>query len=145
MPRGLIGPARQFGTGSVYHPHLYAIIVGVFIPVPFYLWQRRYPDSWARYVSMPVVIAGLSGIPPAMGINYSSWSLVTFIFPYVIRKKNFVWWSKLNYVLSSALDSRTIISIMVTFFALQVGCLFLYFWMDFECRCQPATSFPENT
>ena len=131
----LIGPARQFGTGSVYHPHLYTIIVGVFIPVPFYLWQRCYPDSWAHYVSTPVVIAGLSAIPPATGINYSSWFLVAFIFQYLIRKKNFAWWSKFNYVLSSALDSGAAISIIVIFFALQVGCLFLLFsdgsWMIF--------------
>jgi len=116
---GLIGPARQFGTGSVYHPHLYAIIAGVFIPMPAYFWQRRYPNSWTRYVSTPVIIAGLSAIPPATGINYSSWFLVGFIFQYLIRKKNFAWWSKFNYVLSSSLDCGTIISIMVIFFTLQ--------------------------
>ena len=32
--RGLIGPTLQFGTGSIYHPHLYAIVAGVFIPLP---------------------------------------------------------------------------------------------------------------
>ena len=121
ISRGLIGPARQFGTGSVYHPHLYAIIAGVFIPMPAYFWQRRYPKSWARYVSTPVIIAGLSAIPPATGINYSSWFLVGFIFQYLIRKKNFAWWSKFNYVLSSSLDCGTVISIMVIFFTLQVG------------------------
>ena len=122
--RGLIGPARQFGTGSIYHPHLYAIIAGAFIPMPAYFWQRRYPNSWARYVSTPVVLAGLSAIPPATGINYSSWFLVGFIFQYLIRKRNFAWWSKFNYVLSSSLDCGTVISIMVIFFTLQVGALF---------------------
>ena len=121
ISRGLIGPTRQFGRGSVYHPHLYAIIVGIFIPMPAYFWQRRYPNSWTRYVSTPVVIAGLSAIPPATGINYSSWFLVGFIFQYLIRKKNFAWWSKFNYVLSSALDSGTVISIMIIFFTIQVS------------------------
>lgn len=121
--RGLIGPTRQFGVGSIYHPHLYCIIVGVFIPIPFYLWQRRYPKSWVRYVNTPVVFSGLSAIPPATGINYSSWFFVAFIFQYLIRKKNFAWWSKFNYVLSSALDSGTVISVMVIFFTLQVGFL----------------------
>ena len=128
ISRGLIGPGRQFGTGSVYHPHLYAIIAGVFIPMPAYFWQRLYPNSWARYVSTPVIIAGLSAIPPATGINYSSWFLVGFIFQYLIRKKNFAWWSKFNYVLSSALDSGTIISIMFIFFTLQVGIFFFFFF-----------------
>ena len=132
ISRGLIGPARQFGTGSVYHPHLYAIIAGVFIPMPAYFWQRRYPNSWARYVSTPVVLAGLSSIPPATGINYSSWFLVGFIFQYLIRKKNFAWWSKFNYVLSSALDCGTVISIIVIFLTLQVGIFLFGFCFGWE-------------
>ncbi|PPQ76048.1 hypothetical protein CVT26_005382 [Gymnopilus dilepis] len=116
---GLIGPTRQFGTGSIYHPHLYALIVGVFLPLPFWFYQRRYPKSWVRYVSTPVVLTGVSSIPPATGINYSSWFAVGFIFQYLIRKRNFAWWSKFNYVLSSALDSGTVISVMVIFFTLQ--------------------------
>ncbi|KAF8161465.1 OPT oligopeptide transporter protein-domain-containing protein [Crassisporium funariophilum] len=116
---GLIGPTRQFGTGSIYHPHLYAIIIGAFLPLPFYLYQRRYPNSWVRYVSTPVILTGVSAIPPATGINYSSWFLVGMVFQWAIRKRNFAWWSKFNYVLSSALDSGTVISVMVIFFTLQ--------------------------
>ncbi|KDR75502.1 hypothetical protein GALMADRAFT_140147 [Galerina marginata CBS 339.88] len=116
---GLIGPTRQFGTGSIYHPHLYAIVIGAFLPVPFYFYQRRYPKSWVRYVSTPVILNGVSSIPPATGINYSSWFAVGFVFQYLIRKKNFAWWSKFNYVLSSAMDSGTVISVMIIFFTLQ--------------------------
>lgn len=103
--RGLIGPSRQFGKGSIYHPQLYAIIIGAFLPLPFWLWQRRYPNSWIKWVSTPVVLNGVSNIPPATGINYSSWFAVGFVFQYWIRKKNFAWWSKFNYVASSAMDS----------------------------------------
>ncbi|KAG2015329.1 peptide transporter MTD1 [Coprinopsis cinerea AmutBmut pab1-1] len=116
---GLIGPTRQFGPGSIYHPHLYAIVIGVFLPLPFWLWRRRYPDSWVKWVSTPVVLNGVSWIPPATGINYSSWFLVGFMFQYLVRKRNFAWWSKFNYVLSSALDSGTVIAVIVIFFTLQ--------------------------
>ncbi|KAK2464416.1 hypothetical protein APHAL10511_003564 [Amanita phalloides] len=116
---GLIGPSRQFGAGSIYHPQLYAIIVGALLPLPFWLWQRRRPQSWIRWVSTPVILNGVSSIPPATGINYSSWFLVGFVFQYVIRRRNFAWWSKFNYVASAALDSGTVISLMVIFFTLQ--------------------------
>ncbi|KAF9523850.1 oligopeptide transporter [Crepidotus variabilis] len=116
---GLIGPTRQFGTGSIYHPHLYAIVAGVFLPIPFWLYQRRYPKSWVRYVSIPVILNGVSKIPPATGINYSSWFLVGFFFQYLIRKRNFAWWGKFNYVLSSALDSGTVIGVAVVFLTIQ--------------------------
>ncbi len=119
--RGLIGPSRQFGSGSIYHPHLYAIAIGAVLPVPFWLWQRRYPESWVKYVSTPVILNGVGAIPPATGINYSSWFLVGFIFQYLIRKRNFAWWSKFNYVTSAALDSGTVVALMLIFFTLQVS------------------------
>jgi hypothetical protein len=81
------------------------MIVGAFLPFPFWFWQRRYPNSWVKFVSTPVVLTGVSSMPPATGINYSSWFAVGFIFQYLIRKKNFAWWSKFNYVTSAALDS----------------------------------------
>ena len=72
-----------------------------------------------RYVSTPVILNGVSSIPPATGINYSSWFAVGVVFQYIIRKRNFAWWSKFNYVLSSALDSGTVIAVMFIFFSLQ--------------------------
>jgi OPT family small oligopeptide transporter len=117
---GLIGPSRQFGNGSIYHPQVYAIIVGALLPFPFWLWQRRYPGSWVRWVSTPVILNGVSAIPPATGINYSSWFLVGFVFQYLIRKRNFAWWTKFNYITSAALDSGTAISLIFIFLALQL-------------------------
>lgn len=102
--RGLIGPSRQFGHDSIYNPQLYAIIVGALLPLPFWIMQRRRPDSWAKYVSTPVVLLGVSYIPPATGINYSAWFAVAFVFQFVIRKRNFAWWSKYNYLTGAALD-----------------------------------------
>ncbi|EJD08117.1 OPT oligopeptide transporter [Fomitiporia mediterranea MF3/22] len=116
---GLIGPKRQFGTNSIYHPQLYAMIIGAFLPLPFWLWQRRRPNSWLKYVSTPIVLNGVSFIPPATGINYSSWFFFGFIFQYLIRRRNFGWWSKFNYVTSAAMDSGTVLSLITIFFTLQ--------------------------
>lgn len=89
MGRGLLGPTRQFGKGALYHPELYALVFGAIIPIPFWLYQRRYPQSRAKLISVPVVLNGVSQIPPATGINYSSWFLVAFIFQYVMRRAKF--------------------------------------------------------
>jgi OPT oligopeptide transporter protein len=102
--RGLIGPSRQFGPHSIYHAQLYAIILGALLPLPFWIMQRRRPDSWAKFVSTPVVLLGVSYIPPSVGINYSSWFAVGFVFQFIVRKRNFAWWSKYNYVTGAALD-----------------------------------------
>ncbi|THV06162.1 OPT superfamily oligopeptide transporter [Dendrothele bispora CBS 962.96] len=128
---GLIGPTRQFGTGSIYHPHLYAIIIGIFLPLPFWFWQRRHPNSWTKYVSTPVILNGVSAIPPATGINYSSWFAVGFVFQFLVRKRNFAWWAKFNYVASAAMDCGTVLSLIVIFFTLQFprqGTIQLNWW-----------------
>ena len=78
--RGLIGPTRQFGSGSLYHGHLWALLLGALLPLPFWWWQRRFPDTRLKYVNIPVFLNGPTWTPPATGINYSSWFLVGFIF-----------------------------------------------------------------
>jgi len=128
---GVIGPTRQFGPHALYKPELYALVVGAFLPIPFWLWQRRYPQSWLKYFSMPVLLNGPGSIPPALGINYSSWFVVAFIFQYVIRRRNFRWWSKFNYILSSALDSGTTIALILIFLTLQLpkgGTIAINWW-----------------
>lgn len=39
---------------------------------------------------------------------------------YVIRRRNFRWWSKFNYVLSAGLDSGTILAVVFIFLTLQL-------------------------
>lgn len=40
---------------------------------------------------------------------------------HLIRKRNFRWWSKFNYITTAAIDSGTIISVLVIFLALQIN------------------------
>ena len=58
-------------------------------------------------------------VPPATAINYVPWTIVGFVFNYLIRRRNFNWWTKYNYILSAGLDSGVAISIVVIFFTLQ--------------------------
>ena len=67
-------------VAALYKPELYALAIGALLPVPFWYWQKRYPKTWLKYFSMPVLLNGPSYIPPALGINYSSWFVVAFIF-----------------------------------------------------------------
>ena len=44
-----------------------------------------------------------------------------FIFQYVVRKRNFRWWAKFNYVTGAGLDVGTGLGVMFVFFALLVS------------------------
>ncbi|KAG8215880.1 OPT oligopeptide transporter protein-domain-containing protein [Butyriboletus roseoflavus] len=116
---GVIGPQRQFSTGQVYHNLVWFFLLGALCPVAAWLAQKKWPNSWVRYVNFPVIFNGTAYIPPASAVNYVTWGIVGFIFQYVIRRRHFSWWTKYNYVLSAALDTGLACSILLIFFCLQ--------------------------
>lgn len=116
---GVIGPGLQFSKGQTYYPLLFFFLVGAIAPVVPWLFMKKYPDSFLKYINFPVIFNGTGLIPPATAINYVPWAAVGFVFQYLIRRRHFSWWTKYNYVLSAALDSGVAVSILVVFFCLQ--------------------------
>ena len=97
------------------------MVFGALIPVPFWLWARRRPKSLASKIFTPIWFANLFNYPPATEINVSSSFLVGFIFQYVIRRRNFDWWAKFNYIASVGLDAGTGFAIVFIFLVFAVG------------------------
>ncbi|KAF9071482.1 OPT oligopeptide transporter protein-domain-containing protein, partial [Rhodocollybia butyracea] len=113
----VIGPDRLF-THGLYRPLLYFFLIGGIAPFISWIINKRYPNSFFQYIN-PVIFNGTQLLPPATGINYVPWAIVGFIFQYVIRRRNFSWWTKYNYVLSAALDSGLAMSVIFIYFTLQ--------------------------
>ncbi|KZT36342.1 small oligopeptide transporter [Sistotremastrum suecicum HHB10207 ss-3] len=116
---GVIGPALQFSKGQLYYGLTFFFLVGTVAPVIPWLIAKRYPNSVAKYINLPVIFSGTGLIPPATAVNYVPWGIVGFIFQYWIRRRHFGWWTKYNYVLSAALDSGVAVSAIIIFFCLQ--------------------------
>ncbi|KAF9221234.1 small oligopeptide transporter [Gyrodon lividus] len=122
---GVVGPKLQFSSGHLYKyvwsrffTLLYFFIVGAVAPIVPWLLMKRWPNSFLRYIN-PVIFNGTYLIPPATALNFVPWALVGFIFQFVVRRHNFAWWAKYNYVLSAALDSGLGVSVLTIFFTLQ--------------------------
>ena len=90
--------------------------MGAIAPVIPWALTKRWPNSVFRYVNLPVIFAGTGLIPPATAVNYVPWTIVGFIFQYVIRRRHFSWWTKYNYVLSAALDAGSAFGVIIIFF-----------------------------
>nr|QBZ39423.1 sexual differentiation process protein 1 [Thermochaetoides thermophila] len=117
---GLIGPARIFSPGQIYSSLFLFFAVGAITPVIIYLLARRRPTSPIRYLMAPLIFGGAGAIPPATPLNYLSWGMVGFIFQYLIKKRYFGWWSRLNFLTSSGLDLGLALSTLVIFFAFTI-------------------------
>jgi len=116
---GGIGPKRLFSQGGLYYPAVYFFLIGAILPIPCYFLARRYPLSMWRFVNIPAAFAGIAQIPPASGINYSSWFMFGAFFQFFMRRYHFRWWTRYNYILSAALDSGLAISLIVIYFTVQ--------------------------
>jgi hypothetical protein len=112
---GAVGPRRYFSNQIGYSALLYFFIIGAVLPIPVHLLSRRYPNSLWKKIHIPLFIGGLNYLPPATGMNYGSWAVVGLTFGWLIRKRLHGWWSKYNFVLSSAMDSSVGIAGVVIF------------------------------
>ncbi|KAI3343510.1 OPT oligopeptide transporter protein-domain-containing protein [Ustulina deusta] len=114
---GLIGPARVFSPGQVYSGLLSFFAIGAVTPVIIYFAAKRYPRSPVKYLMAPLIFGGAGNIPPATPLNYLSWGIVGYVFQFVIKKRHFRWWSRLNYLTSAGLDLGLALGTIVIFLA----------------------------
>jgi len=117
---GSIGPRRFFSHGALYYPLVWFFLIGAVLPIPFYYLARRRPRSFWRYVHVPIILIASVSVPPANGVNVSSWILTGFVFQWFMRRYHFRWWMRYNYLLASGLEAGTIIGIIIVFFAVQL-------------------------
>ncbi|TRX88703.1 hypothetical protein FHL15_010375 [Xylaria flabelliformis] len=114
---GLIGPARVFSPGQIYSGLLVFFIIGAVTPVIIYFATKRYPHSPVKYLIAPLIFGGAGSMPPATPLNYCTWGIVGYIFQFVIKKRHFRWWSRLNYLTSAGLDLGLAFGTLIIFFA----------------------------
>ncbi|KAH8737962.1 OPT oligopeptide transporter protein-domain-containing protein [Ilyonectria robusta] len=118
---GLLGPARMFSPGQIYSGLFLFFIVGAITPVIFYFAAKKWPQSPAKYLIAPLLFGGAGAIPPATPLNYLSWGMVGFAFQFWIKKRHFKWWSRLNFLTSSALDLGLALATLFIFFAFTLN------------------------
>ncbi|KNA97537.1 hypothetical protein FOXG_02189 [Fusarium oxysporum f. sp. lycopersici 4287] len=114
---GLLGPARMFSPGQVYSGLFVFFILGAVTPIVIYVLAKRWPRSPVRYLMAPLIFGGAGAIPPATPLNYLSWGIVGFVFQFWIKKRHFRWWTRLNFLTSSALDLGLALATLFIFFA----------------------------
>ncbi|KAF5967449.1 sexual differentiation process isp4 [Fusarium coicis] len=114
---GLLGPARMFSPGQVYSGLFVFFVLGAITPIVIYVLAKRWPRSPVRYLMAPLIFGGAGAIPPATPLNYLSWGIVGFVFQFWIKKRHFRWWTRLNFLTSSALDLGLALSTLFIFFS----------------------------
>ncbi|ODV88356.1 hypothetical protein CANCADRAFT_144955 [Tortispora caseinolytica NRRL Y-17796] len=115
---GVVGPWKFFSMDHIYWILPLALPTGIIVTVIVYLLYRSKPKSWIQYVHIPVLLGGLTWIPPANGLNVAAWGLFGFIFNYLVKQRHPGWWKDSAMTVSAALDSSL---------ALCTVCIFVLF------------------
>ncbi|KAJ1734076.1 hypothetical protein LPJ61_001256 [Coemansia biformis] len=139
----LIGPLKVFGEGSPYSPLLWGFLFGLFLPIPVYFLQRRFPQhAWLRNIYIPVILSGIVGLPPMPPVDFPMWFLFGFVFNFIVHRYWNWWWQKYNFTLSAGLDSGLALSGIFQFLALAQNGIKLDWWGNRVDRQCPLSSEP---
>lgn len=110
---GTIGPKRVFN--GLYPAMKYCFLIGVFLPIPFYVAERFF--KWARGMNVIVMIYGaITWAPYNFMYTLENWYF-SIAFQYFIKRRYTGWWQKYNYLLYAGLTAGSSWSAFILFFA----------------------------
>ncbi|KAG2150606.1 OPT oligopeptide transporter protein-domain-containing protein [Suillus clintonianus] len=108
-----------FSAGQRYQWVPWAYLVGLFVPVPFWLIHRYWPKLRADYLYTPIICYFMGWL--CVGINSSilSYFTVAFVSQWWLRTRYPRWFAKYNYIIGAALDGGTQVMVFILSFAVQ--------------------------
>ncbi|KAK9366869.1 OPT oligopeptide transporter protein-domain-containing protein [Lipomyces kononenkoae] len=124
--QGVVGPSRTFN--GLYPVLKYAFLIGVLAAVPTWVIRKRFNRVF-KFVHPVLILAGIARWGSTYNLSYYTEGFyLSFFFMFFVRRRYLAWWTKYNYVLSSALTAGTAFSGILIFLALQYHPKPLVWW-----------------
>ncbi|PPQ75716.1 hypothetical protein CVT24_002577 [Panaeolus cyanescens] len=110
-----------YAPGGRYAIVPFGILIGLAVPIPFWLIHKRWPKINADKVVTPILCWTLGYLN--VGINSSVFTtfMLAVFSQYYLRKYRPGWFRKYNFLLSAALDGGTQVMVFVFTFAVAGG------------------------
>ncbi|KIK55154.1 hypothetical protein GYMLUDRAFT_76698 [Collybiopsis luxurians FD-317 M1] len=108
-----------FAHGKRYQWVAWAYVVGLIVPVPFWIVHRYFPKLRADYLYTPVICYFIGWL--CVGINSSIFSYfsIAFLSQWWIRTRYPAFFARNNYIVAAALDGGTQVMVFILSFAVQ--------------------------
>ncbi|KAG1830315.1 OPT oligopeptide transporter protein-domain-containing protein [Suillus variegatus] len=114
------GLARElFSSGQRYQWVPLSYVIGLVVPLPFWIIHRYWPKLRMDYCYTPIICAYIACL--SVGINSSAMSYYTiaFLSQWWIRTRYPRWFKEYNYLVGAALDGGTQVMVFILSFAVQ--------------------------
>ncbi|KAJ7126834.1 OPT oligopeptide transporter protein-domain-containing protein [Mycena epipterygia] len=110
---------QLFAVNQRYQWVAWAYVVGLFVPVPFWVVYRFWPKLRTDYLYTPVVCYYIGWL--CVGINSSIFTYfsIAYLSQWWLRTRYPRWFTKYNYILAAALDGGTQVMVFILSFAVQ--------------------------
>ncbi|KZV70159.1 OPT superfamily oligopeptide transporter [Peniophora sp. CONT] len=108
-----------FASGKRYQWVAWAYLMGLFVPIPFWVVHKRWPRLRTDYIYTPVLCYYIGWL--GVGINSSIlvYFTIAVVSQWYMRTRHPRWFAKYNYVLAAALDGGTQVMVFILSFAVQ--------------------------
>ncbi|KZS98527.1 OPT oligopeptide transporter [Sistotremastrum niveocremeum HHB9708] len=108
-----------FAVGKRYQWVAWAYVIGLAVPVPFWIVHRYWPKLRADYLYTPVIAYYIGWLCVGINSSITSYFIIAWISQFYLRTKYPKWFRKYNYILGAALDGGTQVMIFILSFAVQ--------------------------
>lgn len=108
---------QMFGAGGTYVMIPVALAIGVFLPIPFWLLHKKYPNRGFNYVITPIITQYSAWLTVGINTSILSSVIIGIISQYYVRRKYPRWFTKYNYIISGAIDGGTQVMVFILSFA----------------------------
>ncbi|KJA26691.1 hypothetical protein HYPSUDRAFT_132645 [Hypholoma sublateritium FD-334 SS-4] len=110
-----------YAPGGRYVIVPFGILIGLAVPIPFWLLHRKFPKLGADKVVTPILCWTVGYL--SVGINSSVFTtfMLAVFSQYYLRRYRPVWFRKYNFLMSAALDGGTQVMVFVYTFAVGGG------------------------
>ena len=117
---GTLGPIKMFGAKAMYNGLVWCFLIGAALPVIFHYGKKRVPSlqdvcthcfpislrllTPMSQLHMPVILAGMLGGTSGLGGMFQGVA-ANWLFNVYIKRRYLAWWSKYNYITSTAFSA----------------------------------------
>ncbi|KAJ7245016.1 OPT oligopeptide transporter protein-domain-containing protein [Mycena haematopus] len=111
-----------FAFGKPYWLIPFAMFLGLFMPLPFWLvWKYSDPKSklaqFMKYLNLPIILLYIGWLPYSVNGQWTSCMIIGTYSQWWLRTRRPKWFAKYNYILSAALDGGSQVILFILSFA----------------------------
>ncbi|CAK5278568.1 unnamed protein product [Mycena citricolor] len=108
-----------FAVNQRYQWVAWAYLVGLVVPVPFWLAHRYWPKLRTDYLYTPIICYYIGWLCVGINSSITSFFVIAWISQWYMRTRYPRWFTKYNYVLAAGLDGGTQVMVFILSFAVQ--------------------------